>query len=527
MQITSLDGLNGASYRVLVWRNNCDTLISGTANIAAENLLVFADHPDDVTICSPYQLSFIITVQDAASVSNLQYQWEVSTDGISWDELSNSNIYGGVNTHQLDVINSTGLYNHQYRCKARSSQCGWTYSTPAALFLQGPINIQMQPEDFYYCEGESYTFNTQLDMPSNANGLLTLQWQISTDSGISWENILEGQSTGQGGIYTGTATSNLHISLADGLDGYQYRLYATTLTCEAVTETATLFNEENHICYPDSNFVSLSLKLLPNKTHWGVFLKPLGSFAPLGNNKLTEAEITIGASHDFIYKNLTSQGGGIWKPGAVWTDAQDPNSFRYYSFYLVPNNNPLGLAAEEVMLFSFTKLTSCPDTLFLMQNDIPNNLNQNKVNGIDLSSSPNKHFYLGGYHDPDQANCPLITKGPNFTTDFDIQLLEINGSPDFEVNQPGQSDQMGQHPSFQFSPNPAKDFVQINMSGIEEHATARIHLVNTQGKVLLKQPTSPNTQLQLDLTSFNAGLYFLLLEVDGEIMQQGKLVIRY
>ena len=51
--------------------------------------------------------------------------------------------------------------------------------------------------------------------------------------------------------------------------------------------------------------------------------------------------------------------------------------------------------------------------------------------------------------------------------------------------------------------------------------------INTQGKILRKQTILNTSQFQLDLTSFNPGLYFLLMEVDGEIIQQGKLVLRY
>lgn len=87
-------------------------------------------------------------------------------------------------------------------------------SSGTADFLESGAtpSITSQPSNIILFVGSGATFSVTAD---DAN---TYQWQLSTDGGASFSNLVDG------GIYTGTSLSSLTISSVDfGMNNYQYR----------------------------------------------------------------------------------------------------------------------------------------------------------------------------------------------------------------------------------------------------------------------------------------------------------------
>ncbi|MEK7415730.1 MAG: hypothetical protein AAB263_20685, partial [Planctomycetota bacterium] len=236
--IAPIDSLNGTRYRLLGWTGTCDTLITNEALLGVEGPLHFTDEPDDVTLCSVSPTSFTVAVANESGAGTIQYQWQVSLNNFTWNDLTNTSPYSGVTTNTLSISNTAGLGGRKYRCRIRTGDCDWDASVAATLVVEGPITITQQPVNIDTCSNQGATFATTITNPGS--GALQFQWQVSANNGVSWANISNFSSTGFGGTYQGTKTEDLAISLTEGLDGYMYRLTIRTGTCFDTTNTIEL-----------------------------------------------------------------------------------------------------------------------------------------------------------------------------------------------------------------------------------------------------------------------------------------------
>ncbi|MBZ0098684.1 MAG: hypothetical protein K8F30_06345, partial [Taibaiella sp.] len=166
-------------------------------------------HPKDSTICANSTGAFISAASNASS-----YQWEVSTDGgTNWNNVSNGSIYSGATTPSLIITGGTVAMNgYKYRCKASCTSS--VTSNAATLTIITTPAITTDPLDATICDGGSTNFSCA----ATGAGQLSYQWQISTDGGTNWTNVIDG------GIYSGSATTTLNITGATvSTSGYRFR----------------------------------------------------------------------------------------------------------------------------------------------------------------------------------------------------------------------------------------------------------------------------------------------------------------
>lgn len=71
-------------------------------------------------------------------------------------------------------------------------------------------------------------------------------------------------------------------------------------------------------------------------------------------------------------------------------------------------------------------------------------------------------------------------------------------------------------------PNPATDYIQISMTGIE---SASLKMVDVFGSVLLKENIGASKKL--NVSDFNSGIYFLVFDVPGRKAFTRKVIIRH
>jgi hypothetical protein len=70
-------------------------------------------------------------------------------------------------------------------------------------------------------------------------------------------------------------------------------------------------------------------------------------------------------------------------------------------------------------------------------------------------------------------------------------------------------------------PNPATDFIQITMNGIE---TASLKMVDVFGNIILKE--NIGSSKKLNVSEFNSGIYFFVFDVPGRKSFTRKVIIR-
>ena len=99
------------------------------------------------------------------------------------------------------------------------------YITPA------PINVTIQPQNLTACELQSANFTV------TSNTVTSYQWQISTDNGTTWNNVVNNATN------VGATTASLTVSnVSPTMSGYQYRVFLNKNgnTCGLISSTAIL-----------------------------------------------------------------------------------------------------------------------------------------------------------------------------------------------------------------------------------------------------------------------------------------------
>lgn len=166
---------------------------------------VITSQPSNAAACVGSTVNYSVV----ATGTSLSYQWQVSTNGGG----SFSDIAGAtLSTYSFSA--TAGLNGNQYRCVVTGT-CAPTTVTSNAVTLtitQAPA-ITTQPVNVPACAGGNASFSL-----AAAGAGLSYQWQISTNGGSSFSNIVNG------GVYSGATTGTLGITgVTPAMNGYQFR----------------------------------------------------------------------------------------------------------------------------------------------------------------------------------------------------------------------------------------------------------------------------------------------------------------
>jgi len=188
-------------------------------------------------VCTGTNASFSVT----ATGTTITYQWQESTDGgITWNNLVENSttgvnpangIYTGTATAMLTIKNAPSTMNgNKYRNNV-SINGGSAVASNVAVLNVGP-DVNLDATTTTNCPNTSNTINTA------GTAGVTYQWQVSTNSGASWSNVVAGTDP-SGAVYTVNTGSLVISSLTNAIDGYQYRYIANDGTGCIVTSGAT------------------------------------------------------------------------------------------------------------------------------------------------------------------------------------------------------------------------------------------------------------------------------------------------
>jgi extracellular elastinolytic metalloproteinase len=209
--------MNNRLYRVLI-SNNCPSTATSTATLlTVQTPAAISAQPQSVGACEGTNVTFGIT----ATGSPITYQWQVSTNGGS----AFTNITGATgNTYTLSSV-SASLNANQYQVVLSGCAATPLTSSPATLTVSNQTSISLQPATTLACSGNAATF-----VVNAIGGGLSYQWQVSTDGGITYNNIPAATAA--------TLTLNAVSSLQNG---YQYRvIISSTCSADVTSQSATL-----------------------------------------------------------------------------------------------------------------------------------------------------------------------------------------------------------------------------------------------------------------------------------------------
>jgi photosystem II stability/assembly factor-like uncharacterized protein len=207
--------LNNTEYEA-VFTNKIGSTTSGAATLTVLFAPILTTSPTNQTVTAGQNATFT-----AASNANpaATVQWEVSTGGgpftpitgATSDTLTLNNVSFSLNGNEYEAVFTNGL--------------GTVTTNPATLTVQTVPTVTTSPQSQTVSLGQTVTFTAAAD----GSPTPTVQWQLSTNGGATWNNISGATNT--------TLTLN---SVQVAQNGSEYRAVFTNAAGTATTSAATL-----------------------------------------------------------------------------------------------------------------------------------------------------------------------------------------------------------------------------------------------------------------------------------------------
>lgn len=269
--------VNGNWYRAVLTGSCSPAANTNPATLTVNTLPAVTLHPSDATICPNGNTSFTCS----GTGTGLAYQWQVSTNGgVSFGNITNGGVYSNATTATLNITNAPAtMNNYQYRCVLSGTCTPNVLTTAAKLIIGADPVVTTQPSNAIICTGTSGNISFA------ATGFnITYQWQESTNSGSTWNNVTNG------GVYGGATTNSLQINNPTlSMSGYMYRCIVTN-ACAVATNT---------------NAITLTVANSPVVT-----TQPTNKVVCLGDN--TSYTVAATSSAPISYQWQGSSNGSTW-----------------------------------------------------------------------------------------------------------------------------------------------------------------------------------------------------------------------
>lgn len=196
------------------------TNVSGSATTNPAILTVYeppvvTTHPSNQIVNAGQTATFTSAANGNPTPS---IQWQTSTDGTSWTPIS-----GATSTTYTTLPTVAADNGKRYRA-VFTNVAGSTNSNPAILTVNYAPTVTIQPANQTRNEGQTATFTSA----ASGNPTPTVKWQVSTDNGLTWQDISGATST----TYSFTAQA--------GDNSKQYRAIFTNSIGSATSNAATL-----------------------------------------------------------------------------------------------------------------------------------------------------------------------------------------------------------------------------------------------------------------------------------------------
>jgi hypothetical protein len=214
--------VNAASYVPAYYFDTGDFFMTGSGfgSTAANAAPVVDANPTNQTVAAGSTVTF---TADATATPAATVQWQVSTDGGS----TFNNIAGATST-TLSFTTALGQSGNKYQA-VFTNGIGSPAKTTAATLTVAPAvvsgpTITQNPSNVTATAGDTATFTAA----ATGTPTLTVQWQVSTDGGTTFNNV------------AGATSTTLSFTTALAQSGNEYRAMFSNGTVTAPTSAATL-----------------------------------------------------------------------------------------------------------------------------------------------------------------------------------------------------------------------------------------------------------------------------------------------
>lgn len=194
-------------------------------------------------------------------------------------------------------------------------------------------------------------------------------------------------------------------------------------------------------------------------------------------------ENQTGQSHQWVVTRYKVNVPTGWADGLCWGHGTDPFGGTCYSSSQM-NGNPWSSPASQSVLFTI--------------NNGEYGKMKPQINPDDFTSGTAHYRYY--VSDPGSGYSDSV----DLVVDFTASLTQIKDPVSVSI-----------------VPNPASDYIQISMTGIE---SASLKMVDVFGSTVLKE--NIGSTKKLNVSDFNSGIYFLVFDVPGRKSFTRKVIIR-
>ncbi|MFN7312563.1 MAG: Ig-like domain-containing protein, partial [Bacteroidota bacterium] len=236
--------------------------------------------PTNISVCGSPAASFSVSASGVSS-----YQWQVSTNGSTYSNLSNGGDYSNVTTQTLNIANPTNYDGRFYRCVLTgASGCGTTTSNPAILTAKNRPTAS-----FLGSTGLCGTGSRSLGVQFTGTAPYSFTYTVNGGSPITVSNILA--SPYYFTVAPTSATTYLITSVSDANCVNTSLSGNTTLSINTIP-TVTPTNAM--VCNGSSSFnLSYSSTNSPNQYSITAGVRALPNFVTVTNATLTGSPISV------------------------------------------------------------------------------------------------------------------------------------------------------------------------------------------------------------------------------------------
>ncbi len=191
--------------------------------------------PQNATVTAGQTASVSLAVAASGGAAPYSYQWQISTNnGVTFTNLSNGSGVAGANTGTLTLSGFATAGSPEYRAIVTDANNVSAISTAATLTINTAPSITAQPQNATATVGQTASdFFTIAD--SGGSTPLTVQWQISTNNGVSFTNLSNGNGV------AGATLTTLTVSSFASAGSPEYRAIVTDASnVSAISNAATL-----------------------------------------------------------------------------------------------------------------------------------------------------------------------------------------------------------------------------------------------------------------------------------------------
>jgi hypothetical protein len=191
-------------------------------NISTCTAASITTQPANTFICNGSNGSISV----GAAGTGLNYQWQLSTNGGSaWGNVPAAAPYSGTTSSTLTITGAiAGMTGYMYRVLITGTCSPLVTSSAATLTVTTAAAFTLNPINASGCVGTTASFSVLASGTSP-----TFQWQVSTDNGVTYNNI------------SGATSATLSLTgLTSAQNATRYRAVATVAGCGSVTSSAAI-----------------------------------------------------------------------------------------------------------------------------------------------------------------------------------------------------------------------------------------------------------------------------------------------